>query len=62
MRDTLSSLIHSLAGENSKETIRQFVPLVQSSMHVLSVTHVWSVQIFLLIKYANLLAVAKNME
>ena len=38
------------------------MPHVQSSMHVLSVTQVWSVQMFLLTKYANLPEGATNME
>ena len=49
-----SSLSHSFAGGNSKETVRHFVP------HVLCVAHVWSVQRLLLIKYANLLEGAKH--
>ena len=58
----LSSLLHSFEGENSRKTIRRLVPHVQSSMHVLSVTHVWRMQMFLLIEYANFLEGAKNME
>ena len=55
-----SSLLHSFAGGNSKETVRHFVPHVRSSMHVLCVAHAWSVQRLLLIKYANLLEGAKH--
>ena len=72
MRDTLiynasynflSSLLSSFAGGNSKETIQHFVPHVKSSMHVLCLAHVWSVQMFnILIKYGDLLEGVKNME
>ena len=44
----------------SKETIRHFVPHIRSSMHLLCVAHLWSVQMVLLIKYANLLEGAKH--
>ena len=38
------SLLRSFAGRNSRETIRHFVPLVLSVMHVLCVAHVQSVR------------------
>ena len=55
-----SSFLHCFAGGNSRETVRHFVPHVRSSMHVLCVAHVWSVQRLLLNKYANLLEGAKH--
>ena len=36
------SLLRSFAGGNSKETIRHFMPHLQSVMHVLCVAHVQS--------------------
>ena len=56
-------MFHSFAGGNSKEAIRHFVLHVQSTMHVLCLAHVRSVQMFnVLIKYGDLLEGAKNTE
>ena len=44
------SLLRSFAGGNSRETIRHFVSLVLSVMHVLCVSHVQSARAKLVIR------------